>query len=228
MIRERILIPSLFTLTALALGGCESSGEHGTEKSEAHEAHEGHEAHAEAEEGQELFEMKAPATSLAAAVTTAQQSVPGGRFLQAEMEEEDGKAICSILLASGDGVKEVNVDVTTGKILATESEKLDPEASTLLAGIDKDPKSAACTAVKAIEAALAKAPGAWAFATGLGRHEGQLVYTVFLFDGKAPKVAEVSAADGNVQKLSDLQTEDEEEGEEGMEESKEAPEAKPK
>ncbi len=229
MIRERILIPSLLTLTALALG-CKSNHEHGSHAVETHESEKAEaEEEGEAAEAHEGMELAQPATSLAAAIATAQKSVPDGRFLQAEIENEKGKTICSIVLASGDGVREVNVDAQSGAILATENVKLPEQFIKLLKEAGKDPTHPPIAAGRAIEAALAKVPGSWALAAALREDEGQVLYVVLLIDGKAAKVAHVSVADGVVQKISAM--EEEEEGEEGMEESKEkeeAPPAKPK
>jgi uncharacterized membrane protein YkoI len=170
-----------------------------------------------------------PATTLAAAIAIAQKSIPDGRFLKGVIEEEDGKTICSIVLASGEGQREVNIDAASGAILGTENEKLEPESGEVLAAVAKDSAHTPIGAVKAIEAALEKTPSAWAYAASLENPTDGLTYFVVLIDGKSAKVAEVSALDGKVQKISDL--EEEEEGEEGMEESKEkeeTPPAKPK
>ena len=83
--------------------------------------------------------------------------------------------------------------------------------------------------LQAIEAALKELPGAWAVYAALSGDEGKPIYAIVVLDGNTAKVAQVSAADGKVQKVSLL--EDEAEGDEGMEESKEkeeAPPAKPK
>ena len=211
-------------VSVLGLGACRNTHE---QKATLHEQHESVET-AESEMHEAAVGAK-PATSLASAIAIAQKSVPDGRFLKGVIEEEDGKTICSIVLASGDGQREVNIDAASGAILGTENEKLEPECGEVLAAVAKDAAHPPVGAVKAIEAALEKTPKAWAFAASLENPTDGLTYFVVMIDGKTAKVAEVSAIDGKVQKISDL--EEEEEGEEGMEESKEkeeAPPAKPK
>lgn len=226
MIRTSPLLALLASASLLGLSACKSTHEPAAEK---HEGHGSAKAEKEEHEEDEGRLPAQPATSLSAAIATAQQSVPDGRVLQAGIEDEDGKTICSIVLASGDGLREVNIDGATGKILGTENEPLEEQARKLLGELGQDPAHAAIGAAQAIEAALAKAPGAWALATGLSHADEKLVYLVFLIDGKTAKVAEVAAADGNVQKLSDVVMEDEEEMEESQElEGGETPPAPPK
>jgi uncharacterized membrane protein YkoI len=229
MVRTHTLIALVVSVSVLGLGSCKNSHEHGSQLQERSEGKEA--AESEESEAHEGLQLTKPATSLAAAIATAQKSVPDGRFLQAEIESEGGKTICSISFASGDGLREVNIDAATGKILATENEKLPQEAGEMLEAIGKDPQHAPIGVAQAIDAALAKVPGAWACYAILGREEGKLAYAVIVIDGKTARVAEVSAADGSVQKISVWA--EEEESEEGMEESegkegKETPPAKPK
>jgi uncharacterized membrane protein YkoI len=222
MVRTHTLIALVVSASLFGLGACKSS--HGHEADE-HEAHEGHEsAEAEEAEAHEGAEIAKPAISLSAAIATAQKSVPEGRFLKAEIESEEGKTICSVILSNGNGQREVNVDATSGAILATEDEQLEPECGQVLEAIAKDSAHAPVGAGQAIEAALAKAPGSWALYAGLSSRDGQLVYAVFLLDGKTPKLAEVSAADGKVQKINVVEEEEEDE----EHEQHEAPAAKPK
>ncbi len=142
-----------------------------------------------------------PATSLGTAVATALKSVPDGRFLQAEFEYEDGKMICSILFASGDGQREVNIDAASGKVLATEDESLEAESKVMLESLRQDPAHAPIGAIQAIEAAQAKLAGSWAIAAALTSEEGPVVYTVLLVEGKTIYITEVSPADGKVLKF---------------------------
>ena len=151
-----------------------------------------------------------PATTLARAIELAQKSVPDGRFLRAEIEEEDGKTICSVILASGDGQREVDVDAASGTLLATEKEELEPEADEVLAAIGTDPAHAPIGAAKAIEAAAAKLPNAWASAVSLELPEGGLTYVVVMIEGEKARAAQVSATDGTVRTISALEEESEE------------------
>src|SRR5689334_16064682 len=195
MVRTHVWIACI--VPVLGLGACQNTHERKTALHEQHEST----ALAEAEQ-HEAPAAARPATRPASAAAIAQNNVPAGRFLKAEIESEDGKTICSIILASGDGQREVNVDAASGAILATENEKLDADGSAVLAALAKDPAHAPIAAGKAIEAALAKAPGAWAMAADLSQQESGLVYFVVLLDGTSAKVAEVSAADGTVRKVS--------------------------
>jgi uncharacterized membrane protein YkoI len=232
MVRTHTLIALVVSASLLGLGSCKGTHEHDADEHEAHEGHESAEAEEGEHEGHEGMLPAKPAVSLSAAIATAQKSVPDGRVLQAEIESEKGKTICSIVLASGKRVKEVNVDAATGKILATEDEELPPECAKLMGRIGENPKLVGCSTAQAVDAALAKAPGAWALAASLSDEEGKLVYSVFMIDGKTAKLAEVSAADGKVQKVSDLELEEgvEHEGMEELEQPAigEAPPAKPK
>jgi uncharacterized membrane protein YkoI len=231
MVRTHTLIALVVSVSVCGFLACKSSHEHGAQAHEGHEAKEAAESKEdEANEEHEGLELAQPAVSLSAAIATAQKSVPDGRFLKAEIESEDGKVICSIVLASGSGQREVNVDATNGKILGTEEEKLEPECSEILEALAKDPAHAPVGAGKAIETALAETPGAWALYAGLNQEEGQLVYTVFLIDGKTPKLAVLGAADGKLQKISVVEEDEENEGMEESEgkEGKEAPPPKPK
>jgi len=202
MVRTSKLIALVACASVLCLSACKSSHERGTQ---AHENHEGKEAGA----GLELAE---PATSLSAAIAIAQKSVPDGRFLVAKIDNEGGKAICIIGLACGDALRKINIDPATGAILASEDEKLDQGFKELLEQIGEDPKLAPIGAGQAIDAAMAKVPGAWACFAILGKTEGTLVYVVMVVDGKNAKLAQIAAADGNVQKLTDVALVEERDG----------------
>ena len=214
-------IPALALLSVsglLAIWSCHSSSERrsteheGAESEEYEESEEAEENEAQEHEGMAL---QKPATTLSAAIATAQKSVPEGHFLKGEIEAEDGKTICSIVFATAKGDREVNIDATNGKVLATEEEKLTAEAKKLLEELGKDPHSAPVSAVQAVDAAVAKVPGSWALAAALSHESGKLAYAVFLIDGHDIKVASVSAADGKVQSVAKAQfEEEEEEGEE--------------
>ena len=215
-------IPTLALLSAgglVAVLSCRADSEHKskghegveTEEREEYESNEEHEEH-EGEEHEGL-NLQQPATSLSAAIAAAQKSVPDGQFYKAEIESEDGKTICSVVLATAGGDREVNIDAASGKVLATEDEKLAPEAKKLLDELGKEPHSAPVSAVQAIDAAVAKVPGSWAFAAALRHESGKLAYDVFLIDGQDIKVASVSAADGKVQSVAKAQIEEEEEEE---------------
>lgn len=166
-------------------------------------------AHEHEKESEEIPVKQQPATTLVAAIATAQKSQPGGRFLAAEIENEGGKVICSVVFAIADGAHEVNIDGASGAILNTENEKIGPKTQALLAELAKNPGAAPVTPAQAIEAALKKLPGSWALAADFGRDEDALVYSVVLAGGKEPMVAHVSAADGTVKKVTEMEEEDE-------------------
>ena len=228
MVRLHTWVACVVSVPVFALGACQSPHEHkGTlhEQQEAAEAAEAQKPAAPAEAA-----LAKPATTLAAAIATAQKSVPDGRFMVARMENEDGKTTCNIVLVSGEAQREVSIDTATGAILATENQELDPEGKEILTEFWSDPKLRTVEPLQAIEAALTEVPGAWAVYAALSGDDGKPVYAIVVLDGNTAKVAQVSAADGKVQKVSVLEEEDE--GEEGMEESKEkkeeAPPGKPK
>lgn len=214
------LAPHLSLLAAgllFAATSCQST--HAHEKHEHHgDSKQKHEADEEGDEDEEHEdELPAqPATPLSAAITTAQASVPDGRFLQAEVENEDGKLICSIVLASKGAVREVNIDAASGQLLATEDEPLKDEHKQLLEALAKNPAHAPIGAGQAIEAALAKVPKAWVLAAELDEEDGAIVYQVVLVDGKVLKLAEVGALDGKLNRIG-VAEQDEDEGDEGSE-----------
>jgi uncharacterized membrane protein YkoI len=179
-----------FLAAALFLGLCACKG-NGNESGEAHETP----------------VTSQPATSLAAGIAVAQKSEPGLKFLAAEIENEGGKVICSVLFAKGDAAREINVDASNGSIVNAEDEKLGAKAHALL----QVPGGAATGATQAIEAALKRVPGTWASEIKLENEGGALVYEVTLAGGKEPMRAQVSATNGSVKKVSEM---DEEEGEE--------------
>jgi uncharacterized membrane protein YkoI len=214
--KSLILVPSLLAAGSLLVcASCRANHEEGRSgrKSEEELEFEENEEYEEHEAG-ESFALEKPATSLATAIATGQKSVPNGRFLQAEIESEGGKVICSTLFAASDGAHEINIDAANGQVLTKELEKLEVEATKLLEQIDKDPQHPPVSALQAIEAALAQAPGSWALLAKLGNEEGKLVYSVVLIDGQGVKLADVSAADGKVTQVRKAETEELEEGEE--------------
>ena len=73
----------------------------------------------------------------ATALTTAQARVPAGKLHSAEIEQEKGKLIYSLVFRTPGkaGQEEVNVSAITGKIVSVEHEKV-PAAA-----VKKDPKT---------------------------------------------------------------------------------------
>ena len=173
-------------------------------------------------EGKEVPVGKQPAISLAAGIAAAQKSAPGMQFLAAEIENEGGKVICSVVLAQGDAASEINIDATSGVVVNTEKEKIHDKTKALLQALAKDRKLASTTPAQAIEAALKRLPGTWAIEMRLTNEGGVFVYEVALAGGKEPMLVQLSAADGTVKKVSEMEEENEE-AEEG-----EKSEAKPK
>ena len=66
-----------------------------------------------------------------AALATAQARVPNGKLVTAELEQEDGKLIYTMVFKTTGkkGVDEVNVDAVTGKVVAVEHENTEPAAA---------------------------------------------------------------------------------------------------
>jgi uncharacterized membrane protein YkoI len=168
-----------------------------------------------AQEQREVAVDRQPAMTLASGIAAAQKSEPGMQFLAAEIENEGGKVICSVVLAKGDAAREINIDATSGAIVNSENEKLHAKTLALVQELAQDPKRAATTAAQAIEAALKKVSGSWALEVKLEKVGGAFVYEVTLAGGKAPMVAQVSAADGLVKQVSEMEEEEGEEGEKG-------------
>jgi len=185
----RILQASLAAALLFSLSACKGGG---------HEAGEAHETAVKTQ----------PATSLAAGIAAAEKSESGLKFLAAEIENEGGKVICSVLFAKGEAAREINVDASNGSIVNAEDEKLGKKEHALM----QVSPAAATGAAQAIEAALKKVPGTWASEIKLENEGGVLVYEVTLAGGKEPMRAQVSAADGSVKKVSEMDEEEEEEG----------------
>ncbi|HYV99529.1 MAG TPA: PepSY domain-containing protein [Gemmatimonadaceae bacterium] len=78
-----------------------------------------------------------------AARATAQAKVPGGKLATAELEQEDGKLIYTLVFktAGKKGQDEINVDALTGKIVAVEHED-DKEAKKEAKAEEKTEKKA--------------------------------------------------------------------------------------
>jgi uncharacterized membrane protein YkoI len=64
------------------------------------------------------------------ALASAQARIPKGKLATAELEEEDGKLIYTLVFKTEGkkGQDEVNVDAATGRIVAVEHEKSDSDA----------------------------------------------------------------------------------------------------
>lgn len=202
MLRIKTLITLFASASVCSLVACKSL--HGHEAAQAVES----EAH-EANEAREELEEDRPAIPLAAAIATAQAQVPEGRFLRAELESEDEKMIYSAVFAFGDGQREVNVDATSGAFLASEDEELEPESREILDALARQPGTVPVGVGRALEAALAKAPGTWAPYATLSLEHRKLSYAVCLIGGQLPQLAQVSIVDGEVQEIRELEGEDE-------------------
>ena len=185
-----VRLTCLAALLLLPLCACKGGGQHAGEE-------------------HEVAVAQQPALSLTAGIAAAQKSEPGGTFLAAEIENEGGKVICSVVLAETDGAHEINIDATTGAVLNTENEKLGPKSHALLQSLGKD-GHAATSPAQAIEAALKKVPGTWALEVKLAMEGSALFYEVVLAGGHEPMVAQVSAADGLVKRVAEQEEEDEE------------------
>jgi uncharacterized membrane protein YkoI len=157
-----------------------------------------------------------PATSLASAIAIAQKSESGARFFAGEVESEGGKVICSIVLVKRDGVREIHIDGASGAILKTETEKINLKTQALFAELELDPGAAPVTVAQAIEAAQKQMPDRWVSSAHFGRVTGALVYMVELAESHSdhePILALVSAVDGRVQVVKEMDEEADEKGE---------------
>ena len=66
--------------------------------------------------------------SMKEARATALKEVPGGKVKEAELEREKGQLIYSFDIGTKDGIKEVQVDALTGKVVKVETETKAQEA----------------------------------------------------------------------------------------------------
>lgn len=78
----------------------------------------------------------------ATAVATAQAKVPAGKLYSAEVEEEDGKLIYTLVFRTPgkEGQDEINVNATTGKVESVEHEKVPADAKAAPAAKKEPPK----------------------------------------------------------------------------------------
>jgi uncharacterized membrane protein YkoI len=73
-------------------------------------------------------DLQARATySQQGALQQAQQLVPGGRLIESELEEEDGRLIYGFEFETADGITEVEIDAVTGELIEVEHEDDDEE-----------------------------------------------------------------------------------------------------
>ena len=56
------------------------------------------------------------------------KEVPGGKVKEAELERENGQLVYSFDIGTKDGIKEVQVDALTGKVVKVETETKEQEA----------------------------------------------------------------------------------------------------
>ena len=66
--------------------------------------------------------------TMKAARATALKEVPGGKIKEAELERENGQLVYSFDISTKEGIKEVQVDALTGKVVKVESETAEQEA----------------------------------------------------------------------------------------------------
>ena len=66
--------------------------------------------------------------TMKAARATALKEVPGGKIKEAELERENGQLVYSFDIGTKEGIKEVQVDALTGKVVKVESETKEQEA----------------------------------------------------------------------------------------------------
>lgn len=89
--------------------------------------------------------LKKAKITFEAAKTSAQAKVPAGKLISAELEQEDGKLIYTLVYktAGKEGQDEVNVDAVTGKVSPIEHEKDEPaeKADSKKAGKKPESKS---------------------------------------------------------------------------------------
>jgi len=63
------------------------------------------------------------------ATETALKQVPGGKLKESELEKENGKLVYSFDISVKKGIKEVQVDAVTGKVVSIKSESAQDEAN---------------------------------------------------------------------------------------------------
>ena len=174
----------------LLLPACKGSGAHGSG----------------APKHEQDFEMHEPAVSMARAIEAAQKSEPAKLVISADFgwNITGTQVLWVVLLADTHEKRQVEVDAASAALV--QSDRMASVGSAALQYL-ADSASISVHGPQAIEAALKKVPGTWCFALQLGREEGAIVWFVALAGDHKWRVAEVSAADGNVLKVADVDKE---------------------
>src|SRR5207247_689758 len=133
---------------------------------------------------------------LAKAIQTAQAKVPGGKPMQASVEEENGKHIFEVHFLMGDKVKSVEVDAVTGEASnAKDDEDESPEdiaeAKEVL-GVSK------IAFAQAITTAKAQVSDGKPFEISLQAEKDKSIIDVELLSGNKVMVVEIDAISGKV------------------------------
>ena len=153
--------------------------------------------------------------SVAQAIEAAQKEVPGGKVIEAGLEAEKDATFYEVVVLSGEAVKEVKVDATSGKVLGVKEEKADADEEKELAEAKQALGAAKLTFAQALEAAGKAVKDGKAFKIELEMKDGKPTYDVALLQGDKIMKAALDPADGKVLKVEERQAKHEkEEGEE--------------
>ncbi len=145
--------------------------------------------------------VTAAKVSIAQAVEAAQKEVAGGKVVEVGLEIEKEAAFFEVVVLSGEAVKEVKVDLATGKVLAVTEEKVDEHEAKELAEVKQAQAAAKVTLPQAAAAAEQEVRDGKAIAVELELKDGKPMYEVVLLQGDKVMKAAVDAATGKVGKV---------------------------
>lgn len=176
--------------------------------------------------GGEIAEAKAALAaakvSLTQALETAGKEVKDGKAVGVELEMEDGKPTCSVMLLQGDKVMEVKIDAVSGKMGKVEEEKVDADEVKELAETKQALGVAKISLALALEAAVKEVKDGKPMQVELGLEDNKPMYEVKLLQGDKLLEALIDPVNGKVVKVEteepakghkEADEEDDEEGE---------------
>ncbi|MBI5365207.1 MAG: hypothetical protein HZA53_18660 [Planctomycetes bacterium] len=149
--------------------------------------------------------------TLSEAIVRARTQTGGGTVVQAELEREKGRLICSMDVAHGTEIREIGLDAVTGDVV---EDAIEHEDQSKLAAASKIPLD------RAVEAALAGTQGR-AILARLVFVESKPVAMVTTVGAKGFELVVVDGVSGSVLRRAAAGEEDEEEGEEAEENEQE-------
>jgi len=142
-----------------------------------------------------------PATTLQAAIQIAQKKFPDARCTEAGYSDRSGSLVCTVVLVQGDQRHDLQLDEQGGVTSSTDA-PLDTETRGVLEAYGK--LAPGIGMLQAGKSAMDEESGYWTMAAGLGNERGTILYQVLLVKGQKSKVARVSAANGRVDSVQDL------------------------